>query len=50
VRVVWTDECETVTTRPDEAGVLDRIAVLFIHGVEIRDPQYAQNATLSAIP
>ena len=45
MQVVCTDESETVTTRRGEAGALDRIAVLFIHGVEIRDPHYAQNAT-----
>ena len=34
-----------MTTKPGEAEAPDRIAVLFIHGVEIRDPHYAQNAT-----
>jgi hypothetical protein len=44
-RLANRDESEIVTTNPDEAEAPDRIAVLFIHGVEIRDPRYAQNAT-----
>ncbi len=44
-RLANRDESKTVTTNPDEAEAPDRIAVLFIHGVEIRDPHYAQNAT-----
>lgn len=34
----------TSTESASEAGTPDKIAVLFVHGVEIRDPDYADNA------